>query len=201
MPRVTIDFGGGNVINRTLHGNIATYVCTADGHVLDVLPGVYAPDAYLDQLKRLRVIGGLFGQFKGVKFEEALKEYHAQRAITIRNGQRSNKKVAGSNAVATTEASAKAELEKNLSVDTGINESARRLQIHQHIVGLSDRRMQPKDLTRWLYREVLHADLDDPYMGLGKLLFDSYPFAREDMSADVAGAAPRSEQRESYVHP
>ena len=35
-------------------------------------------------------------------------------------------------------------------------------------------------MTRWLDREVLHADLDDPYLGLGKILFDTYPFAKED---------------------
>jgi hypothetical protein len=27
---------------------------------------------------------------------------------------------------------------------------------------------------------VLHADLDDPYLGLGKSLFANYPFAAED---------------------
>ena len=35
--------------------------------------------------------------------------------------------------------------------------------------------MHPDKLTKWLYREVLHADLDDPYLGLGKALFENYP--------------------------
>ena len=39
---------------------------------------------------------------------------------------------------------------------------------------------QPAALTKWLYKEVLHADLDDPYLGLGPALFASYPFAKED---------------------
>ena len=38
----------------------------------------------------------------------------------------------------------------------------------------------PGGITKWLYREVLHADLDDPYLGLGDLLFANYPFAAED---------------------
>ena len=37
-------------MTRTLHGNIATYVCTADGQVLDILPGIYAADAYQAKL-------------------------------------------------------------------------------------------------------------------------------------------------------
>jgi hypothetical protein len=31
-----------------------------------------------------------------------------------------------------------------------------------------------------MYKEVLHADLDDPYLGLGKLLFDNYVFSAEE---------------------
>ena len=50
VPLVTINFGNGHVLTRTLNGNIATYVCTADGKMLDVLPGVYEPTTYLDRL-------------------------------------------------------------------------------------------------------------------------------------------------------
>ena len=56
VPIVRIDFGEGNVLTRTLHGNIATYVCSADGSVIDVLPGIYEPVQYkknLEQLARL----------------------------------------------------------------------------------------------------------------------------------------------------
>jgi hypothetical protein len=31
-----------------------------------------------------------------------------------------------------------------------------------------------------MYKEVLNADLDDPYLGLGRVLFANYPFAKED---------------------
>ena len=50
VPTVTIDFGNGEKITRTLHGNIATYVCTREGTVLDVLPGIYEPKAYTHRL-------------------------------------------------------------------------------------------------------------------------------------------------------
>ena len=36
LPVVTIDFGNGTVVTRTLHGNIATYVCATDGSELEL---------------------------------------------------------------------------------------------------------------------------------------------------------------------
>jgi hypothetical protein len=51
VPRVTIDYGDGRKIERTITGNSAHYVLDADGNVLDVLPGVYAPSAFRAELK------------------------------------------------------------------------------------------------------------------------------------------------------
>ena len=31
-------------------------------------------------------------------------------------------------------------------------------------------------LTRWMYKDILHADLDDPYFGIGEILNKNYPF-------------------------
>jgi len=71
-------------------------------------------------------------------------------------------------------------LKVNLAVDTAINELNRRIKIHRYMLGQKSIKLRPNDMTKWLYREVLHADLDDPYMGLGGLLFETYPFADED---------------------
>ncbi|MCG8585316.1 MAG: hypothetical protein MI757_11445, partial [Pirellulales bacterium] len=51
---------------------------------------------------------------------------------------------------------------KPLFDDTKLNESTRRRQIHKYLAekGL----VAPSDMTKWLYREVLDADLDDPYL-------------------------------------
>jgi hypothetical protein len=56
VPMITIDFGNGQKVKRTLHGNIATYVCMRDGSVVDVLPGLYRPDAYLQSLKSIAAV-------------------------------------------------------------------------------------------------------------------------------------------------
>ena len=49
-PLITIDFGDGRVIKRTLKGNTALYLCRADGVVLDVFPGLYTADDFLAEL-------------------------------------------------------------------------------------------------------------------------------------------------------
>ena len=51
VPRVTIDYGDGRKLERTTTGNSAHYVLDADGNVLDVLPGLYAPTAFRAELK------------------------------------------------------------------------------------------------------------------------------------------------------
>jgi hypothetical protein len=66
----------------------------------------------------------------------------------------------------------------SLEEDTRLNEGPRRRQIHELLAttGL----VRPEKVTRPIYKDVLHADLDDPYLGLGEALFTNYPFAKED---------------------
>ena len=61
-PLVTIDFGNGHTVRRTLQGNIATYVCGPDGVVYDVLPGIYAPAVYRKQLESLKTLADTLQQ-------------------------------------------------------------------------------------------------------------------------------------------
>jgi len=52
VPKVTIDMGDGRVLVRTTTGNSAHYVLDAQGHVLDVLPGLYAPRLFAEELHK-----------------------------------------------------------------------------------------------------------------------------------------------------
>jgi hypothetical protein len=40
--------------------------------------------------------------------------------------------------------------------------------------------VRPEKVTKAIYKDVLHTDLDDPYLALGDALFADYPFAKED---------------------
>ena len=51
-PIVTIDFGNGRKLLRTVTGNSAHYVLTADGRPLDALPGLYGPQAFMRFLEQ-----------------------------------------------------------------------------------------------------------------------------------------------------
>ena len=51
VPIVTIDMGDGRTIRQTITGNSVHYLLDADGNVLDALPGLNAPNAFLAQLE------------------------------------------------------------------------------------------------------------------------------------------------------
>jgi hypothetical protein len=209
VPVVRIDFGNGTVVTRTLHGNILTSVCTPDGLLLDALPGVYTEDGYLQALDRIRLAAGAAPARPAEGRDEWARAYHREEARAIRNKQRlaNAEKFAAlayvtkgrierpvkavvrtspnnwafpdpPNGTPTARAPKDVGRWDELAEDTRLNETTRRLQIHELLdaVGL----VPPAKVTRPIYKDVLHADLDDPYLGLGALLFDKYPFARED---------------------
>jgi hypothetical protein len=51
-PRVTIDYGDGRRVERTITGNSIHYILNADGRIIDALPGLYSPANFLSQLKQ-----------------------------------------------------------------------------------------------------------------------------------------------------
>jgi hypothetical protein len=206
VPLVHIDFGNGNSLTRTLNGNIATHVCTADGLILDTIPGIYTPTIYLQQLNQFRLLANYINQEGKDRRESRLREYHRACATALHAkvvpphfvnvAPITKARIEGGlKAVLLSDARAVKEWRtldtKNqkpkvappedlatwgaLSEDTRVNETVRRLQIHEKLaeVGL----LPPERLTRWLYKTVLHADLDDPYLGLGRELFANYPFS------------------------
>jgi hypothetical protein len=52
-PRVTIAFGDGRKLERTITGNSIHYLLDADGKVVDALPGLYSAPAFAAELRQL----------------------------------------------------------------------------------------------------------------------------------------------------
>jgi hypothetical protein len=52
-PRVTIDFGDGRKLERTLTGNSIHYILDTNGVPIDALPGLYGPAAFRRSLDRI----------------------------------------------------------------------------------------------------------------------------------------------------
>jgi hypothetical protein len=203
VPLVRIDFGGGRVVTRTLHGNVLTSVCAADGTLLDALPGIYHVAGYLDQLNQLRLLHNNFARQPAPRRATWLRQYHARQARRIAANQPAERFAEELRELAVTKRAIEAPAEgllalaavappgpaagagpaevrlwKELQQDTRLNETTRRRQIHELLSGKG--LVPPAVVLKPIYRDVLHADLDDPYLGLGPALFANYPFAQED---------------------
>ncbi len=193
VPIISIDFRNGHVINRTIPGNIATYVLAADGQVLDILPGMYTPDAYLAQLKWFKTLDYI-ASMPFARRQAALYEYHtdAIKRLSLKSTPHSislsaaGMGASGGAATATERAtkpmaSTKPDLPEvapgvqkltmdeasqwqALVQDTRDNEVHRRSTIHESLA--KSKPVRPDAVTKWLFREVLNLDLDDPYLGL-----------------------------------
>ncbi|HEY9868846.1 MAG TPA: hypothetical protein V6D08_06750 [Candidatus Obscuribacterales bacterium] len=201
VPTVRIDFGNGRVVTRTLHGNIATYICSADGQVLDILPGIYDPATYADQLQQLSLLAKFVANYAPGSRGTVLASYHSRQASHLSEQKQPDRfvlteipkalkdmtkarierpalillrPVPGPAGPVSKNGPAESAAANLLETDSHFNETVRRQQIHAYLAQAGQ--VTPPDLTKWLYRDVLHSDLDDPYLGLGETLFSSYPF-------------------------
>jgi hypothetical protein len=80
VPIVTIDFGDGRVLHRTITGNSIHYLLDETGRPLDALPGLYAPKAFLAQLHEMVWLYDQWSQAPENAREEYLCAYHGMRA-------------------------------------------------------------------------------------------------------------------------
>lgn len=216
VPTVTIDFGKGHKIKRTLHGNVATHVLTADGTIVDILPGLYESQEYLAQLDQIWWVHHYMAltpsptvfladyhgkQIKSIKTSGKpmeVRPYADMSKMSIEISTKTilrppgwSKQFKTINTPASIEHpdfSKTGELAhwKKLREDTEINEKERRAPVHAMLANRPN--AKPDDVTKQLYREVLHADIDDPYLGLGETLFKDYPF-REDIPPTLKSMA------------
>lgn len=90
VPKVTIDLGDGRMLQRTVTGNSIHYVIDADGRLLDGLPGLYGPVAFVRELERILEARARFAApgsdavpADGVKRGDPWGLYHARRAYEL----------------------------------------------------------------------------------------------------------------------
>ena len=83
VPKVTIDFGDGRKLERTLTGNSIHYVIDADGHVIDALPGLYGPQTFLRELRRAEDVANAAVKLTGESRDSALREFHRTRFTAL----------------------------------------------------------------------------------------------------------------------
>jgi hypothetical protein len=79
VPRVTIDFGDGRRLERTVTGNSGHHVLDADGRPVDVLPGLYAPTVFQAELERARVVALELANLDDSRRAARLQRFHRDR--------------------------------------------------------------------------------------------------------------------------
>ena len=83
VPQVTIDFGDGRKLRRTLTGNSAHYVMAAGGEPLDVLPGLYGPRQFADWLQRLHTFHAQYAAADKSERADKLAQFHRERRAEV----------------------------------------------------------------------------------------------------------------------
>lgn len=78
-PVITVDFGDGRKLERTITGNSIHYVLDSEGRLVDALPGVYGPDAFLKQLNDIEPIARQVRGMNDFERQRVLREYYRTR--------------------------------------------------------------------------------------------------------------------------
>lgn len=83
VPKVTVDFGDGRKLERTITGNSIHYVLNPDGQVLEALPGLYGAGAFLKHLQRSEQFAKTYQQQPSNQRVNFLQQYHRDRLTQV----------------------------------------------------------------------------------------------------------------------
>lgn len=216
--KVSIDFGSGKKLERTLAGNTAFYLTTSDGTVFDVFPGVYSPQHFKSEVEKSMP---LWNQVKAVPARDRAKvvrDWHIASLSTRITAERARVsggkafiespilKALGVEQLRWNEGGAEAkpnttfamyamqfedvskfgasainmrdrllnneklsEEDKQrriVDMDSRTNVISVRPAVHLMFRDVVKGTVKPSDLTKTVYGQILHIDIDDPYLGL-----------------------------------
>jgi len=78
VPRVTIDYGDGRKLERTITGNSAHYVLASDGQPIDALPGLFGPKPFVRELRAAAELNRQYLTAENAAARKAvLRNYHS----------------------------------------------------------------------------------------------------------------------------
>jgi hypothetical protein len=83
VPRVTIDFGDGRKLERTVTGNSIHYVLDAEGNPIDGLPGLYGPKAFVEALARAEQVAKDYSTLAPSERADYLQAHHRNRLASV----------------------------------------------------------------------------------------------------------------------
>ena len=83
VPKVTVDFGDGRTLERTLTGNSIHYILSPEGRPIEAIPGLYGPGAFLRQLQRAEDAVLAYQTQHPAQREDFLRQYHQDRLSAL----------------------------------------------------------------------------------------------------------------------
>ncbi len=159
VPKVTIDFGRGRRIERTLTGNSVHLVLDPAGRPVDALPGLMSPDVFIAQLAQPRAFA-LADRRELARLHDRARHRPIIEARPTRAVEASK--------LAMTKHVHEAPLLRAVSMDVDAD-TAQNLELHRRIhdafaesaewAGLAG-------LVEWIYAEIFAMPLDDAALGL-----------------------------------
>lgn len=192
-PRVTIDYGDGRKLERTLTGNSIHYILDSEGRVIDALPGLYGPQGFLRGLIQAEAVA-LQTAGKSVEQRgEILARYHRDRVDAITKAWTADaKKVGGKVPESILEDQAKGEsFDARVAARTAMTKSVSELSIINAISSDVLELQEATDEAVWVKIAGLHSDD-------ARLSQDSIALIRRQ-NTNEKGAALTSEQLSRLV--
>jgi hypothetical protein len=81
VPKVTIDFGDGRRLEGTVTGNSIHYILDSNGRLVDALPGLYGPAAFLRHLGVAAEEARALAEAPDDAYPSRLAKYHQERIV------------------------------------------------------------------------------------------------------------------------
>ena len=149
VPIVTIDFGGGKRITRTLTGNSLHLVLDPSGRPVDALPGLFDPDTFLRLLVRAHAI--------------ACGRPRPTLAPVIAPPPR---RAVEASMLAPTKHVVEAPMLRAVMPIDVMADTRQNLALHARLQPMFPTTWSADELVDWIYRELFLMPPDDPALGL-----------------------------------
>jgi hypothetical protein len=160
VPKVTIDFGNGKKLVKTLTGNSAHLVLDMYGRAVDALPGLFSAEVFVQLLARAHAMATTDRSKLAVLHRRELERpVGARRAPTPRAFDASR--------LAATKHMVELPVLRNVTMDVEAD-TLTNLELHAQVHQLFAAGMQwtIDELVDWMYRELFLMPPDDPALGL-----------------------------------
>ena len=161
VPKVTIDFGDGRRLVKTLTGNSAHLVLDAGGRPVDALPGLFDPRVFGQLLSRSLAIAAA-----GRRQLARMHERELERPV-IDDRAPQPRRAFDASRLAMTKHVVEQPVLRHVSMDVDAD-TRQNLELHAQVHQLfaAGMRFTIDELVDWIYRELFLMPPDDPALGL-----------------------------------